>query len=109
VSQTSQTSQFLQYTFPTRPNAKVFLASSTIFTAVALVYAAPAAAQDAAGEDGAQSGQLPSIIVTANRREENLQDVALSAEILGQGRISAIFADAADTVALAGSVPGLNV
>ncbi|MEM1195626.1 MAG: TonB-dependent receptor [Pseudomonadota bacterium] len=82
--------------------------STTAMTAAAFAFAAPAAAQD--GETPvAQEGQLPSIIVTANRREESLQEVPISAEILDEGRIGAIFSAAADITALAGSVPGLNV
>ena len=88
---------------------RAVLASTTIFTAAAIGLAAPAAAQDSETAVEADDGQLPSIIVTANRREENLQDVAVSADILDQGRIDNIFAAAADTTALAGSVPGLNV
>lgn len=89
-------------------------ASTTAITAAAFAVAAPAAAQDgAAAQDApsaeAEDGQLPSIIVTANRREENIQDVAVSAEILDKARVGAIFSAAADTTALAGSVPGLNV
>ncbi|MFU7527863.1 TonB-dependent receptor [Qipengyuania sp. ASV99] len=92
-------------------NARRFWSSTTMFTAAAFAatfaVAAPAAAQD--GEEAASEGQLGSIIVTANRREENLQDVAVSADVLDQSRIDNIFASAADTTALAGSVPGLNV
>ncbi|MEO1489717.1 MAG: TonB-dependent receptor, partial [Pseudomonadota bacterium] len=84
-------------------------AASTIFTAAALGAAAPAVAQDSETDESAEEGQLSSIIVTANRREENLQDVPVSAEVLDQGRVGAIFSAAADTTALAGSVPGLNV
>lgn len=88
--------------------ARAIWASTTIFTAASIGFAAPAAAQD--GEDQAENdGQLNTIIVTANRREENLQDVAISADVLGQGRLDNIFASAADTTALAGTVPGLNV
>ncbi len=90
------------------PAARAFWASTTIFSAAVFALAAPAAAQDAETE-GAEEGKLPSIIVTANRREENLQDVPVSAEILDQGRVGAIFSAAGDTTALAGSVPGLNV
>ncbi len=90
------------------PAARAIWASTTIFTVAIFALAAPAAAQDNEAET-AQEGQLPSIIVTANRREENLQDVPVSAEILDQGRVGAIFSAAADTTALAGSVPGLNV
>ncbi|MDY7097596.1 MAG: TonB-dependent receptor [Pseudomonadota bacterium] len=88
--------------------ARAFWASSTAFAAAAFAFAAPAAAQDTDTE-AAEEGQLDRIIVTANRREENLQDVAVSAEILDQGRIGAIFSSGQDTTALAGSVPGLNI
>ncbi|MDP5102622.1 MAG: TonB-dependent receptor, partial [Erythrobacter sp.] len=83
-------------------------AGSTMLAAAAFGFAAPVSAQDApaAAED---DSQLATIIVTANRREENLQDVAVSAEILDQERIGAIFSGAADITALAGTVPGLNV
>jgi len=81
---------------------------STILAVAAAGLAAPAAAQD--GETAtSDDGQLATIIVTANRREENLQDVAVSAEILDQGRIDTIFSAAGDVTALAGSVPGLNI
>ncbi|MEM6266517.1 MAG: TonB-dependent receptor plug domain-containing protein, partial [Pseudomonadota bacterium] len=90
-------------------SARALWASSTIFSAAAFGLAAPAVAQDGADAASEDEGQLPSIIVTANRREENLQDVAVSADILDQGRVDAIFSAAADTTALAGSVPGLNV
>ncbi len=85
-------------------------ASTTILTAAAAIgLAAPAAAQDSEMGEAASEGQLDSIIVTANRREESLQDVAVSADVLGQERVDNIFAAGADTTALAGSVPGLNV
>ncbi len=80
-----------------------------MLTAAALGCATPSLAQVASEEGAENEAQLPSIIVTANRREENLQDVAVSADILDQGRVGAIFSGAADTTALAGSVPGLNV
>ena len=89
--------------------ARAFLACSTAITAAAFGLAAPAAAQSADTDATTADGQLPSIIVTANRREENLQDVAISADTLSQDRIDNIFASGADTTALAGSVPGLNV
>ncbi|MEO0589256.1 MAG: TonB-dependent receptor [Pseudomonadota bacterium] len=90
------------------PAARALWASTTAITAAVFAFAAPAAAQDTETAE-AEEGKLPSIIVTANRREENLQDVPVSAEILDQDRVGAIFSAAADTTALAGSVPGLNV
>lgn len=89
--------------------ARAAWASSTIFTAAALGFSTPAAAQDSEVEAETQSGELPTIIVTANRREENLQDVAVSAAILNEGRVDALFSAAGDTTALAGTAPGLNV
>jgi iron complex outermembrane recepter protein len=81
-------------------------AASTVLAA-AIGFAAPAAAQDESAS--ADEGQLATIIVTANRREENLQDVAVSADILDAERVGAIFSGAGDITALAGTAPGLNV
>ena len=82
-------------------------AGSTMLAA-AIGFAAPVAAQDNASAEQAD-GQLATIIVTANRRAENLQDVPVSADILDQERISAVFSAAGDITALAGTAPGLNV
>ncbi|MEO1729829.1 MAG: TonB-dependent receptor [Pseudomonadota bacterium] len=90
------------------PAARALWASTTVFTAAAFAFAAPAAAQDTETAE-AEEGLLPSIIVTANRREENLQEVPVSAEIIDKARVAALFSAAADTTALAGTVPGLNV
>ncbi len=83
-------------------------AGSTILAAAALGVATPAAAQDGANAEEAD-GQLDTIMVTANRRSENLQKVPVSADILDQERVGAIFSATADITALAGTVPGLNV
>ncbi|KWV90522.1 TonB-dependent receptor [Erythrobacter sp. YT30] len=92
-----------------RVSRQAALACSTMFSAAALCVSAPSFAQDGADGDAAEEGQLSSIIVTANRREENLQDVPVSADVLDAERVGAIFSAAADTTALAGSAPGLNV
>jgi len=55
------------------------------------------------------SGQFDVIEVTANRREENLQDVAISAATLDSSRVQSIFDSGADITALAAQVPGLFV
>ncbi|MEL7517570.1 MAG: hypothetical protein AAFN48_01300, partial [Pseudomonadota bacterium] len=68
------------------PAARAIWASTTAITAAAFAIAAPASAQDGGAEE-AEEGKLPSIIVTANRREENIQDVPVSAEILDKERI----------------------
>ena len=89
----------------------VRLAGSSALTLAALAFAQPAIAQDTATDAGASNddGQLPTIIITANRREENLQDVPISAGTLDSSRVTTIFSTGADTTALAGQVPGLNV
>ncbi|TAD72831.1 MAG: TonB-dependent receptor [Sphingomonadales bacterium] len=83
-------------------------AGSTALAVAAFAFAAPATAQDSEAASEAD-GQLATIIVTANRREENLQEVPVSADILDQERIGAVFSGAADITALAGTAPGLNV
>ena len=86
----------------------VWAGSTALAAAAAFSIAAPAAAQDSETAE-ATEGQLATIIVTANRREENLQDVPVSADILDQERIGAIFSGTGDITALAGTAPGLNV
>ena len=88
------------------------LSASTL----ALAFAQPALAQDvdssdteATGAEQADNGALDVIVVTANRREENLQDVAVSAATISSDAVQNIFAAGGDTTALAGRVPGLFV
>ena len=90
-----------------RSTAARLCGASTI--AVAAFAAQPTFAQetDAAPEAGA--GQLDTIIVTANRREENLQDVAVSAATLDADTVKTIFDAGAEITALAARVPGLFV
>ena len=51
--------------------------------------------------------RLDVIIITANQREEDLQDVPVSAATLPQDQIEAIFASGEDVLALAARVPAL--
>ncbi|HKR23881.1 MAG TPA: hypothetical protein VJS15_01365, partial [Allosphingosinicella sp.] len=51
--------------------------------------------------------QLDIIYVRANRRVENLQDVAVSGATLESERVQSIFDAGGDTTALAARVPGL--
>ena len=61
--------------------------------AAAAVTAPVATAQEESGGSGAQhSRQLDEIVVTARKREENLQDVGLSVSALNQTEISRTFA-----------------
>ena len=73
---------------------------------VATSWTVPALAQDtSAKEDGA----LGDIIVTAQRREENLQDIPLSVATLGGDTLAAITGGGADIRSLSGRVPSLNI
>ncbi len=94
----------------------IFLRSDVRFAAASLLSIAmataanPVLAQDAVDAPTAStSGQLDVIVVTANRREENLQDVAVSAATLDSARVQSIFDSGADITALAAQVPGLFV
>ncbi|MBX7513217.1 TonB-dependent receptor [Qipengyuania sp. GH38] len=88
------------------------LSASTL----ALAFAQPALAQDvnssdteATGAEEADNGQLDMIVVTANRREENLQQVPVSAATLSADATRSIFDAGADITALSAHVPGLFV
>jgi iron complex outermembrane recepter protein len=67
--------------------------------------AMPALAQDAAAEDAG----LGEIIVTAQRREENLQDVPISITALGGEKLDAIQSGGVDVRGLSGRVPSLLI
>ncbi|EDL48939.1 TonB-dependent receptor [Erythrobacter sp. SD-21] len=84
---------------------------------LALAVAQPAMAQDtvdssdseATGAEQPDNGALDVIVVTANRREENLQDVAVSAATVSADAAQTIFDAGADVTALSARVPGLFV
>ncbi|MBX7526246.1 TonB-dependent receptor [Qipengyuania vesicularis] len=84
---------------------------------LALAFASPALAQDtvdssdseAPGAEQADEGALDVIVVTANRREENLQTVPISAATISADAAQTIFDAGADVTALAARVPGLFV
>ncbi len=86
------------------------LAGASLISIAACATANPALAQDAA-ETGVASteGQLATIVVTANRRAENLQDVPISAATIEADQVQTIFDAGADITALAARVPGLFV
>lgn len=94
------------------PTLRLFSASI-----LALACAQPAIAQDtvdssdseATGAEQPDNSALDVIVVTANRREENLQDVAVSAATISADAAKTIFDAGADVTALAARVPGLFV
>jgi len=89
-------------------NHSLRLALGASLAAIAFAgFSAPAFAQD----EGASTdeGGLNTIIVTVNRREENLQDVPVSVDTLGAATVQSIFDSGDTTTALAARSPGLYV
>ncbi len=84
-----------------------FLNSSvaTATLAIAFTVSTPAFAQDEAAEE---SG-LQEIVVTAQRREENLQDIPISVDVVSGDKLDAINSGGGDIRAFAGRVPSLNI
>ena len=80
---------------------KLLLSLSAIAVAAT---SAPAFAQESTDDT-----RLDEIIVTAQRREENLQDVPVSVATLGGETLAAVSGAGADIRALSGRVPSLNI
>lgn len=87
--------------------ASQFLAT-TALTAAAFAGASPALAQDAQTGAEEQSG-VGTIIVTAQRREEDIQDVPVSVTAINSDALTAINSTGQDIRALSGRVPSLVV
>ena len=87
---------------------KQFTSSIAIATASLSLMVSPAAyAQDDTAAEN-ETG-LSEIVVTAQRREENLQDVPLSITALSDEKLDAISAGGVDVRGLSGRVPSLLV
>ena len=69
--------------------------------------AAPLGASSANGAD--QDGQVPEIVVTAERRSESLQKVPVSESVVSGADARAVLQGGADILALSGQVPGLYI
>ncbi len=78
-------------------------ATATLAAAVAL--STPAFAQDEAADEGG----LEEIVVTAQRRSENLQDIPISVDVVSGDKLDAINSGGGDIRAFAGRVPSLNI
>ncbi len=79
--------------------------AATATLAIAFTVATPAFAQDEVAEDTG----LQEIVVTAQRREENLQDIPISVDVVSGDKLDAINSGGGDIRALAGRVPSLNI
>ncbi len=66
------------------------------------------AADDDAATAGA-SGQLETVMVTAERREENIRDVPISVTVVAGEQLDALASGGGDVRMLAGKVPSLNI
>ncbi len=84
-----------------------FLASAATAAICTGFTAAPALAQDDAADT--QDTGVGVIIVTAQRREENLQDVPISVTAVGQDQLQALGSGGQDVRALSARVPSLVV
>ncbi|MEM9495919.1 MAG: TonB-dependent receptor [Pseudomonadota bacterium] len=80
--------------------------NTAIFKRAGLIAGASVLALSMAGEAAAQAS-LDSIIVTAQKRDENQQEVPISVETLSQERLSDIIAAGEDIRALAARIPSL--
>ena len=79
--------------------------TATATLAIAFTVATPAFAQDEAVEDTG----LQEIVVTAQRREENLQDVPLSVTAISGDKLDSLSAGGMDIRGISGRVPSLLV
>ncbi|MCH8896110.1 MAG: TonB-dependent receptor, partial [Proteobacteria bacterium] len=77
-------------------------------SALAMTFAgSPAVAQDE--EQGATERLLPEVVVTAQKREQNIQDVPISISTLSGDALAAINSAGADIRALSNRVPSLQI
>lgn len=89
--------------FERKPSGRSLLAALLAASSAVALLASPALAQ----QQPAGDSRLDVIIITANQREEDLQDVPVSAASLPEDQIEAIFASGEDVLALAARVPAL--
>ncbi len=77
-------------------------------TTVMATLAAPVMAQSA-DTTSATASDGDDIVVTAQRREENLRDVPISVDVVSGAKLDATMSGGGDMRALAGRVPSLNI
>jgi iron complex outermembrane receptor protein len=77
--------------------------------AVAIGFALPAMAQDAAPAAKADAPELDAITVTAQRRTENIQDVPVAITTVDREKLEALTTSGDDIRLLSGRLPSLNI
>jgi iron complex outermembrane receptor protein len=85
------------------------LVTAGSFTTPAMAQDAPAPAEPPAVAPAAPAEGVGDIIVTAQRRSENVQDIPVSVGTINDDQLMAINSAGADVRALAGRVPSLNI
>lgn len=94
----------------TNKSGKTLATRSLIALAVAGAFPLHAAlAQDATAEAKAPSGQLETVIVTAQRRSENIKDVPMAITTLKGEKLDVLTAGGQDIRFLSGRSPSLNI
>lgn len=90
-------------------SSKLLLSAGSLAVASSLGFAAPAYAQEEQEQTAEETRGVSDIIVTAQRREENLQDVPVSVSAISQDQLTALGSGGQDIRALSGRVPSLLV
>lgn len=92
-----------------------YLVASASAGAIAVAIASPASAQDMQATDDERTGGVGTIIVTAQKRSEDLQDVPVSVSAIGAEQLDELnidtfedYLDQLPTVTAGGSGPGQN-
>jgi outer membrane receptor protein involved in Fe transport len=91
-------------TTATKLRSRLHRGAALTALALAVGVAAPAFAQDNTG-----NVTLDDVIVTAQKRSENIQEVPVSVATMGGEKLDALFAGGEDVLALSSRVPGLFV
>jgi iron complex outermembrane receptor protein len=91
------------------PPLRALLWSAPVYGTLGALGVCALAPPAAVAQETAAVGELPTVIVTAERREENIQDVPISVSTLSGDGLDVIESGGEDLRALAARVPSLNV
>ena len=85
----------------------VILASASLYATCASAQTSPTAAVSASAQNVSSGGEISEIIVTAQRREQNLQKASLTIQVLGGSELEK--AGVTDVAALQKLAPGVSI